>query len=293
MGYRLRKNESAAAGLRRVAKEEIDAALEQLERARRAPEDSVHELRKQFKKIRSIVRLARNELGEKVFDRENAALRKLGRRLSPVRDASVLAATAGRLKKTPPLVEKRLVTKRRAELARLRRGAGLDAIGRELERLKDRVASWPIQKDGFAALEPGLRRTYRRGRKGEADAYASLTDEAFHEWRKRAKDLRYHVELLEKIWPETLKDYAESLHDLTDDLGDDHDLAELRRTLSASKPLAGVRGVPALQRRIEKRRSKLQAAARPLGDRIYSEKPKDFTRRIESYWETWRSEGAS
>ncbi len=33
----------------------------------------------------------------------------------------------------------------------------------------------------------------------------SRTDEAFHEWRKRAKDLRYHVDLLEPVWPEVME----------------------------------------------------------------------------------------
>ena len=291
MGFRLRKNESAAAGLRRIAEEEIDGAVELLERARRNPEESVHELRKQFKKIRSVVRLARDELGEKVFARENATLRKLGRRLSPARDASVRAATAKKLKKLPSPIEKHLLAKRRSALARLRRGSAFDAIARELEDMKTRVGSWPIRKDGFAALEPGLRRSYRQGRKAEAEAYAARTDETFHEWRKRAKDLRYHVELLEKVWPDTLGDLGQTLHDLTDRLGDDHDLGELRRTLRSSKPLtSSVPGMPSLVKRIDARRDKLQRAARPLGDRIYSEKARAFTRRIESYWETWRSD---
>src|SRR5262245_12167592 len=51
MGFTLRKNESAAAGLRRIAEEEIDTALELLAHARTNPEEKVHELRKQFKKI--------------------------------------------------------------------------------------------------------------------------------------------------------------------------------------------------------------------------------------------------
>ena len=231
MGFALRKNESAAAGLRRIAEEEIDTALELLAHARTNPEEKVHELRKQSKKIRSVVRLARDEMGEKVFARENATLRRLGRRLSPVRDASVRAAAAKDLKKTPPSLQKRLRGKRRSALARLQRGSALDRIAHELEDLKDRVRSWPIRKDGFACIEPGLRRSYRQGRKSEADAYSARTDAAFHEWRKRAKDLRYHVELLEKVWPESLKDLGDALHDLTDRLGDDHDLGDLRRSV--------------------------------------------------------------
>lgn len=39
---------------------------------------------------------------------------------------------------------------------------------------------------------------------------------------------------------------------------------------------------------IDRRRADLQAAARPLGSRIYPEKPRAFSRRIESYWAAWR-----
>jgi CHAD domain-containing protein len=291
MAFTLRKNESASAGLRRIAREQIEEALGLLERARTNPEEKVHELRKQLKKIRSVVRLVRPEMGEKIFARENAALRKLGRRLSPVRDASVRATTATDLKKTPVAVERRLRARRADALRRLRRGSTYDSIARELNDLKDRVPSWPLRKDGFDCIAPGLRRTYRQGRKSEAEAYAARTDEAFHEWRKRAKDLRYHVNLLEKAWPDTLKDLGDALHDLTDRLGDDHDLGDLRRVLETSKPLtAGVEKLPRLIAEIDGRRAELQADARPLGARIYSEKPKEFTRRIESYWQTWRSE---
>jgi hypothetical protein len=52
---------------------------------------------------------------------------------------------------------------------------------------------------------------------------------------------------------------------------------------------AGVHGVSELIERIDRRRSKLQRDARKLGDRIYTERPKAFTRRVESYWDAWRS----
>ena len=64
------------------------------------------------------------------------------------------------------------------------------------------------------------------------------------QWRKRAKDLRYHVELLEPIWPEIMKDLEKILHTLTDHLGDDHDFADLRSTLTTSPKLTeGARAV--------------------------------------------------
>jgi CHAD domain-containing protein len=299
VGYELKKNESASAGIRRIAREEIEEALELLEKRDSDLEETVHELRKHFKKIRAVARLVRDELGENAYRRDNDTVRGLGRRLASVRDGSVRVDALDGLRSTyekdfpsdrVSSIRKRLALRRRAALGRVRRGSTLSAIAGELDPLRARVRAWPLKQEGFACLEPGLRRVYRQGRNGEVEAYASRTDEAFHEWRKRAKDLRYHVDLLEPIWPETMKEVEKTLHELTDHLGDDHDFADLRRILTTSPNLTqGADGVATVIELIDRRRSELQAAARPIGARIYSEKPKAFSRRIESYWAAWRS----
>jgi CHAD domain-containing protein len=299
MGYKLKKNESTTAGIRRITREEVEEALELLEKKDTDIDETVHEVRKHLKKIRAVVRLVRDELGEKDYRRDNETVRGLGRRLASARDASVRASALDRLRAISEsdfpsdrvsAIQKRLVSRRRSALGRLRRGSVLSAIARDLDALSKRVRAWPIRKEGFACLEPGLRRGYRQGRNAASRAYASRADEAFHEWRKRAKDLRYHVDLLEAIWPETMKNVEKTLHDLTDHLGDDHDFAELRRVLTTSPKLTeGADGVATVIELIDRRRSELQASARPIGARIYSEKPRAFARRIESYWKAWRS----
>ena len=74
MGYTLRKKESAAAGLRRIAREELDGALEELDGARGDSDELVHELRKHFEKVRSVLRLVRDEVGEETEGREDHVL---------------------------------------------------------------------------------------------------------------------------------------------------------------------------------------------------------------------------
>ena len=49
----------------------------------------MHETRKALKRLRALVRLLREELGEQAFERENAALRDVARRLAGARDAEV------------------------------------------------------------------------------------------------------------------------------------------------------------------------------------------------------------
>jgi len=299
VAFRLKKNESASAGIRRVVRREIDAAIELLEDRKSDPSETVHELRKGFKKIRAVVRLVRDGLGAEGFRRENRALRDLGRLLSPARDAKVrltaldrlLEKEKGKLSRSDVApIRARLASSHRAAVTRARRPEAVARIGQELRALRRRARSWPLEKAGFACLEAGLRRAYRDGRRAEAEAYRVRTDDAFHEWRKRAKDLRYQVSLLEPAWPRLMKDVARGLHDLTDVLGDDHDLADLRGALTGrGKPANRAKAVDDLLDRIAHRRSILQAEARPVGARMYPEKPGRFVARIESYWDAWRS----
>lgn len=46
--------------------------------------------------------------------------------------------------------------------------------------------------------------------------------------------------------------------------------------------------VAALKAAIGRRQEQLAEEALPLGRCLYAERPKDFTRRLRRYWETWR-----
>lgn len=299
MAVHMKKHESASAGARRLAEKALDQSLEMIGEAGDDPAKTVHEVRKELKKFRAILRLLRDETGEEIYRRDNFAARDLGRKLSPVRDAAVRVSALDGLKKkfesdfpTTGIapVRGRLVSRHRAALSKIRKGSVLPAIAESLGELRRRVRTWPLGKAGFSGIEPGLRRVYRQGRDAEAEAYRSQTDETFHEWRKRAKDLRYQVDLLEPMWPEVMRDVQKALHELTDDLGDDHDLGDLRRVLRDSRERAGgAKAVDRVLELIERRRSDLRKAAQPIGAKIYGEKPKDFARRMGGYWDVWRA----
>ena len=89
------------------------------------------------------------------------------------------------------------------------------------------MADWPLERDGFEPLEDGLERTYRRGRRDLARRGKDPTAENLHEWRKRVKDLWYHCAILERSWKPVMSALADEAHELSDRLGDDHDLAVL------------------------------------------------------------------
>jgi CHAD domain-containing protein len=294
--YRLRRREPLAYGVRRVARGRLESAVERLRDADLDEVEAVHEARKDLKKLRSVLRLVRPVLGDDDYRPENERYRDAARRLSGARDAQALAETVSALEarfedEPPPGGWKPIAQA-------LTRTDGVDAA--ELDRLRERAAAeieagrrelqaLSLPGDGFDVVGPGLRRAYSRGRRRLAEAVADPTDERMHEWRKRAKDLWYHLRLLRPAWRAVMEPLADQAHQLTDRLGDDHDLVVLGQRLDQTGIALTAEQREYLDGLIDRRRGELQAEAFALGERLYAEKPKHFARRIGAYWEAPRA----
>jgi CHAD domain-containing protein len=265
--FRLREEEAVSDGLLRVATGQVDSAIGDLQNG---SEDAVHEARKSFKRLRAVVRLARDQLGEEVYQRENRDLRDLGRRLSGARDSEVLLekldSVAGACPAPPGLRESLA-----AEHALAARQLPTDSVVRELHGLHDRIACWPLEQAGVESLEPGFRRIYRRARRAYRRAQRDPTVENLHELRKRTKDVWYCAQILRPVAPKRMKRLARRAHDLSDLIGQEHDLAILAERVKAD-PLA---------RLIESRRAELRRELLPLGRRLYRKKPRKVARALE------------
>jgi CHAD domain-containing protein len=292
---------SVAANVRHIAVEQIDAARASL-RVTGDPDAAVHDVRKRLKKLRALVRLVRDDLGKTIYKRENACFRDAGRQLSGVRDAYVLVETMEHLfphaadPDTFAAVHDWL-RQRYDALAAEHHDEEADAraaVDEALAAARERAATWPSTTSGFEAVRPGLLRVYRRGYDRMREAKEQPTTEQLHEWRKRVKYLWYHLRLLAPIAPEVLPPLVDALDQLQEALGDDHDLAVLRKTLLDADELAGdVAAYEALLLLINERRAALQEEAWRLGEQIYAAPPEDFIDRIASYWTTWASSPTS
>jgi CHAD domain-containing protein len=134
-------------------------------------------------------------------------------------------------------------------------------------------------------MAPGLKRIYRRGRKAMDRAADDPRDEHLHELRKRSKDLWYSAQILRPAGPKPMKKLARRAHRLADALGDDHDLAELRRYACAHADCFDSSAAQAtLLEAIDRRRSKLQKKAFDRGARIYRRRPRRFVSKIARRW---------
>lgn len=291
--YRLAADEQAAAGLRRAAHGRVDAALERLRMdAKSDAATAVHDARKDLKKLRSLLRLVRDDLGERRYRAENERYRDAARQLSPAREAEVNLATLAALRAHYSEEAPRAQVLRRAlEQEREQLATTGGALDERIERAAAAIATgaaeiddWPLDGDDFDLVAAGIEHAYRRGRRDLRRVRDDPTAENVHDWRKRVKDLRYQLRLLQDAWPSVLRASAAEAHELADLLGDHHDLSVLVAAVRATDDP----GAATLSTLAERRQAELLDAALALGDRLYAEKPSQFTRRIERYWRAWR-----
>jgi CHAD domain-containing protein len=240
----------------------------------------------------------RPSLEDDLYRRENDRFRDAGRALGGARDAEVkletLAALDERYHDFPgdgvkPLVEA-LEEERDSLAAEVESDDGprRDVVT-QLVAGGAVAREWPLADDGWSLVEPGLKRSYKRGRNRFADVRQDPSPENVHEWRKRVKDLWYHLRILRNAWKGVLGETADQAHDLADLLGDHHDLAVLDEDVGGRKGLLATSDRKALSKLITQRQDELLEPAIELGERVYAEKPKAFTGRLAAYWETWRN----
>ena len=289
MAFQLEAGETLAAGLGRIAAEEIERARISL-LPPTDPEAGVLEARKSLKKVRSILRLSRAPLGKRRFRDENQRYRDLARRLAEQRAGTVrVEALDGLAQSMDGQAPRQELQASRRRLVPRRRRYGDQGVRAEVaDALTEaRLGIDAIALQGFKAVRPGLARTYRTGRKRMREAIEKPSMAAFHDWRKRVKDLWYHMRVFGPARPKKLRPFADELHLLSDYLGDAHDLDLVEAALheeARADPLFDP--APLLFFLYEARAAK-RSAAIELGRRIYGESPDRFVARIEKYWRTW------
>jgi CHAD domain-containing protein len=294
--YRLDNRDTITCELRRIAADQTDKALAELEVE--DPHEAIHQVRKRCKKVRALLRLVRTG-DEALYQRENAAYRDAARRVSDLRDLTgFIEAFEGLAERHPEVFDTHRFGPVRDGLLRQREEAtahhldgALAGVTADLQAARGRIVDWSVPDDGFDALAGGLGKTYGRARDRMDDAYSERTAAAFHAWRKRVKYHRYHVRLLQDCWRTMMKARRDQLHDLSDLLGDDHDLGELRVHLHANPDRFGDAGlVGEFTALLDRRRARLQHEARGLGDRLFVGSADDLVRRVRRYWDTWTGE---
>jgi CHAD domain-containing protein len=285
--FRLHRGEDTGDGIRRIARGQLDRASGELDAGtgmRGDLDGAVHETRKAFKRLRALVRLSRDALGDDVYRRENRIFRDAGRKLSGARDAAVLVETLdGLTARYRDELDHDAFRGLRDALASEAAAASsalsddrtaVDQVEGTLEAARRRVGGWPLPDDGGpAVLEPGFERIYRRGRRALKAARKDSDTECLHELRKRAKDLWHAAQVLRPAAPKAMKQLARRAHALSDVVGDDHDLAVLRGAARERHAALAPGELALLEGLIARRRARLQRRALARGRRVYARTP--------------------
>jgi CHAD domain-containing protein len=271
VAYRLKRGESVKSGVKRIAREELGDAVENLRRG------EIHEARKHLKKVRALLRLMRYELGA-AYRTENARLREVGLKLSPVRDAEAMIEAVDRVQDRPGLHVLRTPLERHKREVEKSSGIAVLApkLADVLDAVRTEVGKWPLNGQGWDAVDSGVEAAYRKGREALERYLRTGRREDEHEWRKRVKDHWYHVRLLENLWNGDTKDYERELKQLEDALGEDLNLAMLREHAPRRAKV---------EQAIDVEQSALRDRALEIGERIYASKPKKTMKQLRRLWQ--------
>jgi CHAD domain-containing protein len=289
MAFRFKLGEPFDEGCRRIAVEQIERAQSELH-GKGDQAIAVHETRKALKRLRALLRLIRPAMGEAAFKQENTQLRDIGLSLSGERDRHVLLETVNKLEGSAGFGRRGLVgSVRQCIVAANGEGAPLSlkqATGR-LADAKKRLAELHVDGSGFDVVGPGLERSYRRARRAFCEAYDEQTDEAFHDWRKGTQAHWRQMTLLSRAWSDYLGARASEARNLSQLLGDDHDLAMLVAFVH-SDAAAGLSNEQAaiVEKAARQRQAELRETAKPRGERLFADGPRRLRRSITNYWQS-------
>jgi len=290
MPFHLKKTEPLDKGVRRLCREHLGEALERLRKSRHPA--AIHGVRKEIKKLRALLRLVRGGIGRGDYRKTEDSLRQAADRLAASRDARVMLQAfeqlaGGKAARRFPKTWKALQKNRRREARRFRDDDSIAAAKKNLRKTDQRWAGVKIKLSGWAAIEPGLRDSVRRGRQTCELERRQPSSEHFHEWRKQVKNLWHQLRLLCPAWPPAARTLTDGLEQLGGLLGEEHDLALLKRFIM--KHHAEDEGEAlALNGLIEASQAKRRAAALKLGTRLYAEAPAIICHRLGNYWNDWR-----
>jgi CHAD domain-containing protein len=288
MGFRLKLREPLPDGLKRVFREQIESALRLCRHPARQRGVTVHEVRKNLKKLRAAMRLAVGEVRKNQHAREDRCVREIGRLVSDLRDAQVRLQTLLQLRDETAKNSGENHFARIEELLSLEResfSAAFDGWQKQaipmLEGVEERLSKWPLDGISWKQICGAVENIYERGQRGLAKTIKKPVPENFHSWRKRVKDVWYQLRILQPLNRVVLDEMAHDADVLGELLGREHDFHFLLARLDKESGDDALRGELAqLHKLIRKRGKRLRHDALELGRRFYAEPSKAFAKRI-------------
>ncbi len=264
-------------------------------------EEAVPKIRDNYKIIRAILRLVRDDF--KDYKKENEFYRNEAKKILSVQQAIVMVKTIDIINEQySERLYKNAFTELRDKLEEHKDKQIESALNEEHvfqdlhQNLSDKCGNLkegllkPVSKDTLAS---GLKKVYQRGRDAQNALSDSKSEKDFHELQKRANYLEIQLGMLSPIWPDMIGVWKSELEKLSHLLLTSEGLYQLSGFLRSN---AGGNikedGVYLMNTLIEGHREQVQQHALLSAKKIYSLKPKHFMKYIDAAWETHESESA-
>ena len=299
-GFIIYKHEPVIRAVRRIIRWQLKYALDVLRQGTNDPDRTVHEVRKTLKRIRAVLRLVRTEIGEEQYKQYNIHLRDTARKIAPLRDFAVTASTL-------KLVAAQSGHAFRNEINTLSRELEADYIETANKLFKERNILGEVEDDilkvselpkqlvlehkDFRLFYGGLAQVYGRGRERLRQTLRDPSVQNFHDLRKRVKYLWHIHQILRRSWPRMFNLMSKTLEETSEKLGNEHDLAILSQYVTNRyESVQKIEEFNPLLHYIDALRETLRTDILSLAFYLYAEKPADFTRRMQKYWNISREE---
>lgn len=294
----LKRGEKVHDAIQLVVQKTTHASIALLSRGKGSTltDKAIHDLRKQVKMLRSLLRLVRADMGDRRYERANGCLREASLPLAEVRDAKVVLSSCDQLMGRHDSLDTahlRLQAElaRRLEVSRVRVAAPpatRRTIAMKLQTVERLVTAWRTSHSSWRNLSHGLRTMYAKGREALKKADADKSDANLHELRKRAKDLLYTCEFLRRASPRA-KCLSADLKRFTDLLGEHRDLAMLQHAVAARQLVHEGSLSRQLAKLASRKQESLLNRAWKTGFPIYEQSAAAFVSRVHRDWKAWRS----
>lgn len=294
MAFRLTPGADITQSVKDIGREQLDRSLSRFS-AKSRKGNPVHETRKAMKRLRALLHLVKPVMSKSDFRRDEARIKQIARSLSGVRDVQAMEETLLKLEASEPAsVKSPVQTALRAHLSEKRAAAekkltsaSLTKTRKLLREARKSFDELRLRENDFKALAQTIKADYRKARRSFQRAYELREDEAFHDWRKYVQRHWRQLLLIAPSWPRAMKPHIALARDLSEVLGDDHDLYVLiayintdRSTFGSDEEVDWFLGL------CRKRQADLREVARHMGTRLLAEKPSSLAARLRAYWTT-------
>lgn len=215
--------------------------------------NATHQARKSLKSYRAFVKLLRDCPDIKDWKSANYLLRDLGKEFSDMRDAHVRGMLLKELNlrlQSPLLLEliekndREIVNKEKVLLTHPNHFAELSRHISQSDLLRELINGDTIQKN---CIEAGLGLAFHKSFVAYSDCKDQKTEDVFHEWRKRLKDLLNQIKLFRDEEELITNEQYIRIDSLCEEMGMLNDVAMLKEWVEDLPPdeqeKAGIRGI--------------------------------------------------